>query len=102
MTSSTDMHTTRITPRQTVGPLLVGRSAGARLLEEILRAAETALVVVDFEGVEAVSPSFADELFGKPPPDLARRRCVRFAGASDEVRALARGVRGLRAELTVT
>ena len=102
MNSSSEMLTIRIFPQLTVGPELVGRAAGARLREEILRAAGSAVVVVDFKGIETVSPSFADELFGKLPPEIVQRRRVRFAGASDEVRALARGVRGLRSELAAT
>lgn len=57
-------------------------------------------VVVDLAGIELVSPSFADELFAKLPPDLVADRRVRFANASEEIKALARGVRGLRRQIT--
>lgn len=93
------MHTNLITPMKDLGAELVGRSAGARLRERIVHSARTGLVVVDLAGIEAISPSFADELFGKLPRDLVRSRRVRFVNASEDIRALARGVRGNRARL---
>jgi hypothetical protein len=46
-----------------------------------------------------MSPSFADEIFAKLPAALVRERRIRFANASDDIRELARGVRGNRARL---
>ncbi|HET6690450.1 MAG TPA: STAS-like domain-containing protein [Miltoncostaeaceae bacterium] len=93
------MTTIALTPIATHGPELVGRAPGARLREEAVGLAATARVVIDLAGIEAMSPSFADEIFGKLPADLIRDRRIRFANASDEIRALARGVRGNRARL---
>ena len=56
------------------------------------------VAVVDLEGITTIAPSFADELFAKLPAELVRDRRVRFTNASDEIRAQARGVRGLRSE----
>lgn len=82
-----------------LGPALVGREAGARLRTEILRHADRNAVTVDLAGIESISPSFADELFGKLPTEIVATRRVKFANATDEIRALARGVRGLRREV---
>ena len=96
MTSSTEMTTESFRPFDDLGPALVGRKAGATLRARILLCAQTAPVIVDLTGIELISPSFADELFAKLPPDVIRDRRVRFSNASDDIRALARGVRGLR------
>lgn len=92
------MPTDPIRPLDDLGPGLVGREAGARLRERIVEAAQHGAVVVDLEGVTTIAPSFADELFGKLPGELVSDRRVRFTNASDEIRAQARGVRGLRRE----
>lgn len=88
-----------ITPSEDHGAQLVGRTAGARLRATIVSAASAGTVVVDLAGIEAISPSFADELFGKLPSELVTARRVRFSHASDEIRAQARGVRANRARL---
>lgn len=99
MISLTEMPVNPIKPFDEMGDSLVGRQAGALLRERIVRCAGEGPVVVDLAGIASISPSFADELFAKLPADLVRARRVRFANASDDIRALARGVRGLRAEL---
>lgn len=48
-----------------VGGFLGGRPLAARLRQQITEQAAYHVVVVDMEGIEAMSPSFADELFGK-------------------------------------
>jgi hypothetical protein len=93
------MKTITLTPLATHGPELVGRAPGARLREEAVALAATSHVVVDLSGIEAMSPSFADELFAKLPSELIRARRIRFANASGDIRELARGVRGNRAGL---
>jgi len=49
---------------------------------------------VDLEGVEAISPSFADELFGKLPADAIER--ISLQGASPFLSDVARMVRSGR------
>ena len=59
-----------------------------RELEESLRADPERVVIVDFSGVEQVSPSFADECFGKLAAGLGAegmRRRLRFASADGTV-----------------
>ncbi len=46
-----------------IGPNLSTRRAAASLREELVSSSEP--VVIDFSGVELISHSFADELFGK-------------------------------------
>lgn len=93
------MTTRTIRPLDELGPVLLGRHTGAAFRERVLACAEAGPVVVDLAGIELISPSFADELFAKLPPDVISDRRVRFSNASDEIRALARGVRGLRREV---
>lgn len=92
------MATDPIRPLDDLGCALIGREAGALLRERIVRAARHGVVVVDLEGITTIAPSFADELFAKLPAELVEGRRVRFTNASDEIRAQARGVRGLRSE----
>ena len=82
-----------IRPADELGSVLVGRSI-ARLFRERVEAMIEASddVVVDFEGVEAVSPSFADELFAKLPADLVDAGRVRFENVDSGLDALARYV----------
>ena len=66
-------------PAEELGPVLAGRNVAASLRDRV----ETALgrgeeVLLDFEGVDAMSPSFADELFAK--------LSVRPGSGSDQVR----------------
>jgi hypothetical protein len=51
-------------------PLLGGRPLAAAFREMVVQRAATGNVVVDLEGIEAMSPSFADELFAKLDPAL--------------------------------
>jgi anti-anti-sigma regulatory factor len=66
----------------------VARVLHARVEESI---GERGSVVVDFEGVESMSPSFADELFAKLSvrPDDER---ITFEHLNDDLQALARFV----------
>jgi hypothetical protein len=78
-----------IKPAEELGPVLTSRS-----LAEDLRARIEALtargeaVVVDFEGVEAVSPSFADEIFAKLPNDLVESGQVKFENIAEDLQHL--------------
>lgn len=64
MTGTTTSHLMKIADEH--GSVLTGRSLAAEIAAELaLRVADRGTVTVDFHGVEAMSPSFADELFGK-------------------------------------
>jgi hypothetical protein len=71
------------------GPFLTGRSIAASLRARLEAEAVDHQVVVDLEGVEVVSPSFADEFFGKLPPDLVERGSVTFIHLTPELLAIA-------------
>jgi hypothetical protein len=86
-----EMQITMIRPAEDFGPVLTGRSAAAGLRQRIeVEAMEGDGVVIDFEGVEAVSPSFADELFAKLPTEFSDR--VRFENVGSDLAALMRFV----------
>lgn len=93
------MQMTRIRPADELGAVLSSRFLGAELrarIEALLREGD---VVVDFAGVEAVSPSFADELFAKLPTEAASGGRLKFKNLGDDTAALARFVaesRGVR------
>jgi anti-sigma regulatory factor (Ser/Thr protein kinase) len=90
--------TTVLRPSDELGSVLTGRSIGAELRERILAALEAGDVVeVDFEGVEVMSPSFADELFGKLPPEVLASGRVKFENLADDLTFLARFVAAQRA-----
>ena len=64
-----------------VGPFLGGRPLAVALRERVLGAiAASDNVVVDLTGVQAMSPSFADELFGKLDPALWANQRIRLTG----------------------
>lgn len=70
------------------GSVLSGRIFAAELAEEVLsQAEENGVVVFDFAGVETVSPSFADELFGKLVVRVGPDR-VRFENLSPHLQAV--------------
>jgi uncharacterized protein DUF4325 len=48
--------------------------------------------VIDFAGVEAMSPSFADELFAKLPNELIEPGRIRFESLDEDLTLLARFV----------
>lgn len=49
------------------------------------------VVVIDLEGVDAMSPSFADEVFAKLADEISANQ-VRFENISPGIRSLARFV----------
>jgi STAS-like domain of unknown function (DUF4325) len=75
-----------------LGPVLTTRSLAEELRERVETLADGGDVVLDFEGVEAIAPSFADELFAKLPPALTDSGRVRYENLSDDLLALARFV----------
>jgi hypothetical protein len=81
-----------------VGPVLAGRSEGARMRERLVAAVATGEAVIDLEGVEAISPSFADEFFAKLPAGLLEGDSVRFEHLTPEVEAIVRAVTAARAQ----
>ncbi|MDQ3380341.1 MAG: STAS-like domain-containing protein [Actinomycetota bacterium] len=85
---------TMIRPAEELGPVLSGRFEAEELRERIeAELAAGAEVVVSFEGVVAISPSFADELFAKVPEDAVEDGRVRFVDLDEDLRAIARFVR---------
>lgn len=86
--------TVTIRPAEELGPVLSSRFGAEELRERIeAELATGAEVVVSFEGVIAISPSFADELFAKVPEDAVEDGRVRFVDLDDDLLAIARFVR---------
>lgn len=80
-------------PAEEFGPVLSGRFVAEELrlrVESVVKAGDT--VVLDFEGVEAMSPSFADELFAKLPREAVEAGLIRFEHLDEDLLALARFV----------
>jgi hypothetical protein len=65
------------------GPDLSGRERGLAIRESVDPAANE--VVFNLYGVETVSPSFADELFGKLSVQTNRPAGLKIANASSDV-----------------
>jgi len=79
-----------IKPAEELGPVLAGRNVAASLRDRVEAAlARGEAVVIDFDGVRAMSPSFADELFAKLSvrPDQTGDR-VRFEHLREDLQAL--------------
>jgi hypothetical protein len=76
------------------GSVLVGRSTAARIRGRIESAARKGEgpVVLDFSSVLTVSPSFADELFAKLPPDLRTSDRIRLDGMTPALESIQRFV----------
>jgi hypothetical protein len=75
------------------GPVLTGRFLAEdlrRRIEEFVSSGDE--VVLDFAGIEAMSPSFADELIAKLPQDALASNAVRFEHLDEDLRALVRFV----------
>ena len=71
------------------GPILTGRDSGARLRAEIERITSGGQdVLVDFDGVQLVAQSFADEVFARLPRDLTDTGRVLFNHVPEELGAL--------------
>ncbi|MBW8059269.1 MAG: DUF4325 domain-containing protein [Solirubrobacterales bacterium] len=79
-----------IRPAEELGPVLAGRNVAASLRDRVEAALSRGeAVVIDFQGVDAMSPSFADELFAKLSvrPDEGGDQ-VRFEHLRDDLQAL--------------
>jgi anti-anti-sigma regulatory factor len=75
------------------GNVLVGRSTAERIrlrIEESAHGSEP--VVLDFEGIITVSPSFADELFAKLEPELRQSGQLELRSMSPALESIARFV----------
>ncbi len=83
-----------IRPAEELGPVLSSRFEAEELRERIeTELAAGAEVVVSFDGVVAISPAFADELFAKVPEDAVEDGRVRFVDLGEDLLAIARFVR---------
>lgn len=81
----------RIRPAERLGAVLTGRSVAAALrveVEERLKTGEH--VVLDFENVAAMSPSFADELLAKLPHEAWKAKRVTVEHLDEDSAAFAR------------
>jgi hypothetical protein len=68
------------------GATLAGQGQAAEIRETIERVAEVEdEVVVDLEGVDAMSPSFAQELFGDSPPSPGERVRLEYVDGRLEI-----------------
>jgi hypothetical protein len=81
-----------------VGPVLAGRFDGARMRERLEAAASSGEAVIDLAGVEAISPSFADEFFAKLPPGMLESDAVRFEHMTPALEAIVRAVTAARSQ----
>jgi anti-anti-sigma regulatory factor len=71
------------------GRHLTGRFIGRKIKEQIL--SNPGNVVIDFHGVESISHSFADEVFGKlfmELGDQSFRNKIKITNCSDEIRTI--------------
>jgi hypothetical protein len=79
-----------------LGPVLTGRPMAAGVVQVVEAAISRGdVLTLDFAGVQAVSPSFADELFGKT---AARDHAgvIRFVNLSDHLQSVAQMARRQR------
>lgn len=77
------------------GDVLGGRDLAGEIREEVVRRVEAGEeVVIDLDGVLTVSPSFADELFGKLPASVGSR--VQFENVSEHLQSVAEMARAGR------
>lgn len=80
-------------PAEDLGPVLTGRAVAARIREDVERALSAGEnVVVDLQGVEFVSPSFADELFAKVPRTALEDGRLSLAHVNEDTAELIRFV----------
>ncbi len=89
---------TMIRPASELGSVLTSRSLAEELrLRVVGIASRGEHVVIDFEGVEAMSPSFADEIFAKLPAELVESGAVKFENLDEDLVTLMRFVLAGRA-----
>ena len=78
------------------GEVLGGRVLGEEIRIEIVRRVSAGeKVLVDLDGVNAISPSFADEVFGKLLAEVDPDK-VEFVNVSDQILAVANMARAGR------
>jgi len=71
------------------GEVLGGRVLGQEIRARVVRLVEAGEVVtLDLEGVLAVSPSFADEVFGKLPAEVGDNAVI-FSNVSAQIQEVA-------------
>jgi anti-anti-sigma regulatory factor len=71
------------------GTVLAGRGLATAIREEVEHLiADGTEVILDFEGVEAVSPSFADEVFGKLVAAVGEE-AITFTGMTPQLKKVA-------------
>jgi hypothetical protein len=94
MTTLTPHPMTTIKLADEFGGVLLGRDNARRIRTRVENAAQAnnEPVVLDFEGILTVSPSFADELFAKLNPTLRGSGRVELRGTSPALDAIARFV----------
>ena len=87
------------------GPFLGTRLLGEIVRKEILEACRAnQQVVIDFAGVDTLSPSFADECFGVLLDELGIetfKEKLRFKGTTSEINSLLRLVTSRRAKAQI-
>lgn len=77
------------------GEVLGGRILGEEIRAEVISLVEAGEdVEIDLDGVLAISPSFADEIFGKLPATVGDH--IRFVNVSDNLQAVAEMARAGR------
>lgn len=77
------------------GEVLGGRVLGEQIRVEVVRQIKAGgTVVLDLAGVQAISPSFADEIFGKLPAEVGGQ--VEFSNVSEELQVVANMARAGR------
>lgn len=82
------------------GTALIGRTMGEEVQQELVQLLLLhSTVVINLQGVEAVSPSFADEAFAKPIIQAQGSSTVRFVGVPKGLGAMLRRVVENRREL---
>jgi hypothetical protein len=78
------------------GAVLTGRAQAIDLRQVLVRELDAeGCLVLDFEGVETVSPSFADELFGRFVDQVGEDN-VRFVNLNAHLTAVANMIRRRR------
>ena len=94
---STLKTTTTVRLADQFGPVLAGRGEASLLRQSVEKQlASGSHVTLDFDGVLAASPSFADELFAKFNHGLLASGQVGFANVGPGLAAIARFVRAGR------
>lgn len=84
------------------GSVLTGRFEAAGMRARVVAGAANGDVVVDLQGVNVISPSFADEFFAKLPPELIASGKIQFVHLTSEFAAIVRTVTAGRAHLSAS